>query len=53
MTEPEKVAMDGIISPHKKNYLPTHWSMTILRLARADGIIAQDVFLRDLYDVRA
>uniref|UniRef100_A0A914WUT2 Bestrophin homolog n=1 Tax=Plectus sambesii TaxID=2011161 RepID=A0A914WUT2_9BILA len=50
MTEQEKIAFDSVISPHKKNYLPTHWSMLLLRQARLEGRIMSDIFLRDLYE---
>ena len=51
MSAAERKAMEAIVSPHGKYWLPIHWSFHIIKKARLDGIIKTDRGVELVQDV--
>uniref|UniRef100_A0A914WPQ6 Bestrophin homolog n=1 Tax=Plectus sambesii TaxID=2011161 RepID=A0A914WPQ6_9BILA len=42
LTEPERRAMEAVVSPHGKYWLPIHWAFHLIKQARLSGNIASN-----------
>jgi hypothetical protein len=51
LTEPERKAMESVVSPHGKYWLPIHWTFQLIREARQTGHITSDRAVEMIEDV--
>uniref|UniRef100_A0A914VLQ5 Bestrophin homolog n=1 Tax=Plectus sambesii TaxID=2011161 RepID=A0A914VLQ5_9BILA len=50
MSVKEMEALDSIVSPHRKYWVPAHWAMTAILRARQEGFIKSDHAVQDLLE---